>query len=179
MQSPSFLALRVLLAEGNLSRRGRVCLVQLHAAGRTFVFDLVAVLLAEYADVLGLLRGLLEDRSVVKVSCCRRLEGGAGPSVPRWRAARQGVEACGAGVQQGGGGELSAAAKPRQPLWRARPCHTLVVTLAAGCHPPMQVMHDCRRDCEALLYQHGIRVQGVWDTQVGRAGLNTAVAVEG
>jgi len=32
---------------------------------------------------------------------------------------------------------------------------------------PKQVLHDCRADCEALYYQHGIRLAAVWDTQVG------------
>lgn len=35
-----------------------------------------------------------------------------------------------------------------------------------GIESPSQVMHDCRRDAEALFYLHGIRCRGVWDTQV-------------
>ncbi|KAL4443459.1 hypothetical protein ABPG75_011196 [Micractinium tetrahymenae] len=30
----------------------------------------------------------------------------------------------------------------------------------------VKVLHDCRSDCEALFYLHGIRVSPVWDTQV-------------
>ena len=31
---------------------------------------------------------------------------------------------------------------------------------------PWQVLHDCRRDADALLHQHGVRLRHVFDTQV-------------
>ena len=37
---------------------------------------------------------------------------------------------------------------------------------------PLKVLHDCRRDAEALFYIHGLRCRGLWDTQVRQEGLN-------
>ncbi|GAB4817299.1 hypothetical protein N2152v2_004345 [Parachlorella kessleri] len=33
----------------------------------------------------------------------------------------------------------------------------------------VKVLHDCRKDCEALFYQHRTRLTNVWDTQVAHA----------
>ncbi|GAB4817298.1 hypothetical protein N2152v2_004344 [Parachlorella kessleri] len=84
--------------EGVLERKGHICLIQLWAEDRAFLFDLHAMQPAERKDVLSLLEDkLLGNDKVVKV------------------------------------------------------------------------LHDCRKDCEALFYQHNIRLRNVWDTQVAHA----------
>ncbi len=40
-------------------------------------------------------------------------------------------------------------------------------------------MHDCRSDCEALLYQHGIRAAALWDTQVWMGGRRATCVWQG
>lgn len=30
----------------------------------------------------------------------------------------------------------------------------------------MKVMHDCRKDSEALFFQYGVTLRGVWDSQI-------------
>jgi len=60
-------------AEGDLRRGGAISLLQFAAGGEAFLFDLVAMQPAVAADVLGVLRGLLESRATVKVRGSRGL----------------------------------------------------------------------------------------------------------
>lgn len=60
-----------------------------------------------------------------------------------------------------------AASPARRPAISTSVLATRPMFLPLPPRPHPQVMHDCRSDCEALFYQHGIRAAGLWDTQVG------------
>ena len=138
--------------EGDLERDGAIALVQLYGGGeRCWVLDLAGMEAGEVPAAVGHLARLLESDSVTKV----------GVAAHMLLLSRGWMRSLGMAQRRSVPGHMGRLLASQQ----AAALQPLSLGTAPGPGRPPQVMHDCRSDCEALFYQHGIRPAALWDTQ--------------